>query len=235
MYSRLSRRLRETGHRTFADYLGWLQSSGHDARDEWQQFVNGLTTNLTSFFRESHHFDAPRARPARAAAARCAHLVLRRVDRRGGRTRSRWWWKRRFGSGARAEIVASDIDTTVLATAQRGVYDADARGLTPERLQRHFLRGKGGNEGRIRVQARRGAARRVSHAQPDRRALGPGRAVRHRVLPQRDDLLRRGHAAPGARAAARRAAARRACCTWAIPRTSPRRATCSACAARRST
>ena len=46
VYSRLSRRLRETGHRTFADYLGWLQSGSGDARAEWQQFVNGLTTNL---------------------------------------------------------------------------------------------------------------------------------------------------------------------------------------------
>jgi chemotaxis protein methyltransferase CheR len=48
-------------------------------------------------------------------------------------------------------IVASDIDTKVLATAQRGVYDVDARGLSPERLQRHFLRGKGGNAGFIRI------------------------------------------------------------------------------------
>ena len=43
--------------------------------------------------------------------------------------------------------MASDIDTKVLATAERGVYDADARGLSPERLQRHFLRGKGANAG----------------------------------------------------------------------------------------
>lgn len=58
VYSRLSRRLRETGHRSFSDYLGWLQRA-HDsaARSEWQQFVNGLTTNLTSFFREAHHFE----------------------------------------------------------------------------------------------------------------------------------------------------------------------------------
>jgi len=59
VYSRLSRRLRETGHRSFSDYLGWLQRAHDDAaRSEWQQFVNGLTTNLTSFFREAHHFDS---------------------------------------------------------------------------------------------------------------------------------------------------------------------------------
>ena len=54
VYSRLSRRLRETGHRSFHDYLSWLQ--GQDGQ-EWQEFVNALTTNLTSFFREGHHFE----------------------------------------------------------------------------------------------------------------------------------------------------------------------------------
>jgi len=150
VYSRLSRRLRETGHRTFADYLGWLQSGSGDARAEWQQFVNGLTTNLTSFFRESHHFDSLaqdlRERQLRDARIWCSaastgeepYSIAMVVDET-------------FGSAARAEILASDIDTTVLATAQRAVYDADARGLSPARLQRHFLRGKGANEGRIRV------------------------------------------------------------------------------------
>jgi len=48
-------------------------------------------------------------------------------------------------------IVASDIDTKVLATASRGVYAADSRGLSAERLKSHFLRGKGANSGFIRV------------------------------------------------------------------------------------
>src|SRR5659263_325069 len=46
VYSRLSRRLRDTGHQSFKDYLGWLET--HDG-PEWQEFVNALTTNLTSF------------------------------------------------------------------------------------------------------------------------------------------------------------------------------------------
>ena len=151
VYSRLSRRLRETGHRTFSDYLVWLQQ-GHDtaARSEWQQFVNGLTTNLTSFFRESHHFECLaqdlHERQGRDLRIWCAaastgeepYSIAMVVDET-------------LGAQARANIVASDIDTTVLATAERGIYDADARGLSPARLQRHFLRGKGSNEGRIRV------------------------------------------------------------------------------------
>ena len=54
VYSRLSRRLRETGHDSFGAYLGWLESSDGP---EWQEFINALTTNLTSFFREQHHFE----------------------------------------------------------------------------------------------------------------------------------------------------------------------------------
>ena len=159
VYSRLSRRLRETGHRSFADYLGWLQQAGDGAaRAEWQQFVNGLTTNLTSFFREPHHFECLaqdlRDRPGRGLRVWCAaastgeepYSIAMVVDET-------------LGPQARVEIVASDIDTTVLTAAQRGVYDADARGLSPARLRRHFLRGKGVNEGRIRV--RPALARRV--------------------------------------------------------------------------
>jgi chemotaxis protein methyltransferase CheR len=158
VYSRLSRRLRETGYRTFAEYLGWLQSPGdRSAQAEWEHFVNGLTTNLTSFFREPHHFeslalDLSSRRDARiwcaaASTGEEAYSIAMVVEETLGRT-------------ARTEIVASDIDTTVLASAQRGVYDADARGLSPARLQRHFLRGKGANQGRIRV--RPALAQRVS-------------------------------------------------------------------------
>ena len=56
-----------------------------------------------------------------------------------------------LGLSAQARLVCSDIDTNVLDTARRGVYAADARGLSPERLRRHFLRGTGANAGFIRV------------------------------------------------------------------------------------
>jgi chemotaxis protein methyltransferase CheR len=151
VYSRLSRRLRDTGHRSFADYLQWLeQASGPQADQEWQEFVNCLTTNLTSFFREEHHFHcladdlkAVNTKPVRiwccaastgeepySIAMTCAESL---------------------GSGAQVQIVASDIDTNVLNTARRGVYSADSRGLSPARLKNFFMRGTGANEGRIRV------------------------------------------------------------------------------------
>lgn len=148
VYSRLSRRLRETGHRSFADYLQALERGGSES--EWQEFVNCLTTNLTAFFREEHHFhalvDDLRARASRPLRIWCNaastgeepySLAMTVVET--------------LGATAQAKLVCSDIDTKVLATAQRGVYAADARGLSPERLRRHFMRGTAQNAGFIRV------------------------------------------------------------------------------------
>jgi len=151
VYSRLSRRLRETGHRSFASYLQWLeQPSGAAGAEEWQEFVNCLTTNLTSFFREEHHF----------------HELARDLQKHGTRPLRIWCNAASTGEepysiamtvaeapsgGAGVKIVASDIDTKVLAVASRGVYPAESRGLSEPRLRAHFLRGKGANSGFIRV------------------------------------------------------------------------------------
>ena len=145
VYSRLSRRLRETGHTDFGEYLDTLERAG-DA--EWQEFVNCLTTNLTSFFREEHHFHALaevlQANPQRPLRVWCNAAST------GEEPYSIAMTLQEAGS-ASARLLATDIDTKVLATAQRGVYAADARGLAPARLARHFLRGKGSNTGFIRV------------------------------------------------------------------------------------
>ena len=54
VYSRLARRLRATGIASFAKYLDDLEAGR--LGEEWEAFTNALTTNLTSFFREAHHF-----------------------------------------------------------------------------------------------------------------------------------------------------------------------------------
>ena len=155
VYSRLSRRLRETGHRSFGSYLQWLETNGGASGEaEWQEFVNCLTTNLTAFFREEHHFVALVA-DLRARAAGQPGRPIRiwcNATSTGEEPYSlAMTTLEALGASAAVKIVASDIDTKVLATAQRGVYAADARGLTPERLKRHFLRGTGANAGSIRV------------------------------------------------------------------------------------
>jgi chemotaxis protein methyltransferase CheR len=151
VYSRLSRRLRETGHRSFASYLQALENArGPAAEAEWQEFVNCLTTNLTAFFREEHHF----------------HALAEELRKPGARIQRLWCCAASTGEEPyslamtvlehaadpqRVRILASDIDTKVLSTAQSGVYDAGSRGLSPERLKRHFLRGTGPNAGRMKV------------------------------------------------------------------------------------
>ena len=151
VYSRLSRRLRETGQSTFTGYLQWLQASkGSAGEAEWQEFVNCLTTNLTSFFREDHHFQAL-ADDLRERAASHLRIWCSAASTGEEPYSIAMTVAETLGAQAQVSILASDIDTKVLATAQRGVYEADSRGLSAERLLRHFMRGKGGNSGFIRI------------------------------------------------------------------------------------
>jgi chemotaxis protein methyltransferase CheR len=149
VYSRLSRRLRETGHRSFAEYLHSLELPGADG-EEWQEFVNCLTTNLTSFFREEHHF-VELARDLRSGFAHPLRIWCNAASTGEEPYSIAMTVAESPAASHGTRIVASDIDTKVLATAARGVYPADSRGLSAERLRSHFLRGKGNNSGFIRV------------------------------------------------------------------------------------
>jgi chemotaxis protein methyltransferase CheR len=151
VYSRLSRRLRETRQPSFASYLQWLeQARGDDAAAEWQEFVNCLTTNLTAFFREAHHFEAL-VLDLRARAARPIRLWCNAASTGEEPYSLAMTALETLGPSAQIKLVCSDIDTKVLATAERGVYATEARGLSPERLKRHFMRGSGANAGHMRV------------------------------------------------------------------------------------
>ena len=151
VYSRLSRRLRETGSGGFGAYLDGLESaSGPQAKQEWQEFVNCLTTNLTSFFREEHHFHAL-LEDLRSRASQPLRLWCNAASTGEEPYSLAMTVVEALGAAAQVRLVCSDIDTKVLQTAQLGVYSADARGLSPERMKRHFLRGTGSNGGQIRV------------------------------------------------------------------------------------
>lgn len=150
VYSRLARRLRARGDTSFGQYLRRLEAGDGT---EWESFVNALTTNLTSFFRESHHFDI------------LGQWVRQMKERRPVRI-----WSSACSTGEEAysiamcmcevfdtltppvQIIASDLDTNVLAKAQSGVYEEErVEKLSRERLQRFFLRGTGANAGQVRV------------------------------------------------------------------------------------
>ena len=151
VYSRLSRRLRDTGHKSFAAYLQWLEStSGAQGTAEWQEFVNCLTTNLTSFFREDHHFHALKddLKPLAGKPVRIWCCAASTGEEPYSISMT---CQEALGANAQIQLICSDIDTNVLNTARRGVYNADSRGLDAGRLKQFFLRGTGANSGRIRV------------------------------------------------------------------------------------
>ncbi len=150
VYSRLCRRLRVLGLSDFEAYLGRLQRA---ADPEWEGFTNALTTNLTAFFREPHHFSwlaeflaarvaADKTRVWCAAASTgeepfsIAMVAAETLGRRAGTL----------------EQVATDVDTAVLARARAGIYEVDRiDDLSADRRKRFFQRGTGPNAGKVRV------------------------------------------------------------------------------------
>ena len=149
VYSRLSRRLRETGHQSFRDYLVCLESA---ESPEWQEFVNALTTNLTSFFREHHHFEIF-AGLLKSKAAGIPWRVWCSAASTGEEPYSiAMTALDALGQSPKFSLMASDIDSKVLASAAQGVYRLDSiKGIDPSKMQRYFLKGKGGNDGMVRV------------------------------------------------------------------------------------
>jgi len=149
VYSRLSRRLRETGHDSFRDYLSWLESNDGP---EWQEFVNALTTNLTAFFREQHHFEIF-ASHLRSKPSGTSWKVWCNAASTGEEPYSIVMTAcEALGNNPPFKLIASDIDSKVLATAGNGVYRIDSmKGMSQERLQRFFLKGKASNAGMVRV------------------------------------------------------------------------------------
>lgn len=150
VYSRLARRLRATGKATFAAYLDSVEK-GHAA--EWEHFVNSLTTNLTSFFREEHHFPIL-AEHLRTLAARGPLRLWCSASSTGEEAYSIAMTvvEALGNNAAQVSILASDLDTNVLATAQRGVYAAEkVERVSPERVRRFFVKGTGAQAGTVSV------------------------------------------------------------------------------------
>lgn len=157
IYGRLSRRLRALGLSSFRDYCRLIDRG--DDPEELEAFRNAVTTNLTAFFREAHHFDY------------LAKELLPQLAREKGAERKLRTWSAGCSSGEEpytlamviheslpdlptwdVKILATDIDSNVLRKAEEGVYDIQAiqRVLGP-RLKRWFLRGTGPFEGKARV------------------------------------------------------------------------------------
>lgn len=151
VYSRLARRLRMLALGSFSEYLDRLESARDAA--EWQAFTNALTTNLTSFFREPHHFERLQELFARRAPGERLLLWCAAASTGEEPYSLAITAAEAFGTlSPPVSILATDIDTQVLATAELGVYPLERiADLTPERRRRFFRRGQGSNEGNCRV------------------------------------------------------------------------------------
>ena len=146
--NRLSRRIKETGHQSFGAYLDAVEAADSAEREA---FTNALTTNLTSFFREAHHFpilvDHLRKGPAGSVAT-----IWSAACSTGEEPYSIAMALLEAGLDRPFRVIASDIDTGALARAQTGVYPAGrAASIGFERLHRFFQRGEGPNDGLVRV------------------------------------------------------------------------------------
>jgi chemotaxis protein methyltransferase CheR len=159
VYGRLSRRLRALKMQDFRDYLRLIESG--DA-EELQHFCNAITTHLTSFFRENHHFEF------------LARQLLPALERDHGKRRRLRFWSAGCSTGEEAysiamvvletmphlhdwdiRILATDIDTNVLSHARRGLYSRERLAkMDNRRVLRWFERTPDGQHMRVRDELR---------------------------------------------------------------------------------
>ncbi len=160
VYSRLAKRLRTLGLRSFADYCALVASP--DGVEERSAMLAALTTNVTRFYREPHHFDHLRDRVLKPMAD---------AARAGGRIRI---WSSACSTGQEpysialtvldvlpeaarlnVRILATDIDPIVVQTARTGVYNSEAVSPIPKTLRdRHLIRERDGEHWRVGEEAR---------------------------------------------------------------------------------
>lgn len=144
VYSRLAKRLRALGLESFRDYCELVGSE--DGTDERTQMIAALTTNVTRFFREPHHFDHLRRKLVEPLAPQL---------RQGRRLRI---WSAGCSSGqepysialtllsvlpdARAydvRILATDINPLVLETGRKATYPAEEVVSVPADMRKSWM------------------------------------------------------------------------------------------------
>jgi len=156
IYGRLSRRLRALGLQSFGAYCRLIED-GHG--DELEAFTNAVTTNLTAFFREAHHFDY------------LADTLIPELLERNRESRRIRLWSAGCSTGEEPytlamilrenipdihnwdiRILATDLDSNVLSTAAAGIYEQqNIQRALGNRLKRWFRKGSGANQGKAKV------------------------------------------------------------------------------------
>ena len=156
-YSRLSRRVRLLGLRNFKEYCDLIKND--QAGAETLELVNSITTNLTSFFRENHHFEYLTDTVVPELVGKNAAQRKIRIWSAGCSTGEEPYSLAITLHDAMAviggwdvRILATDIDSNVLQTASDGIYPIErVNGLPQSVLRCGFRKGKGEHEGRVKV------------------------------------------------------------------------------------
>lgn len=151
VYNRLSKRIKVLNLNSFEEYLSLLN---HDP-DEVQFFINALSTNLTSFFREKHHFDILQNKILPELKDKKEINIWCSASSTGEEPYSIAFTCDRFMNlkNNRIKILASDINTDVLSKAQSGIYEYASvkKSFSEDEVKKWFLKGSGENEGYCKV------------------------------------------------------------------------------------
>jgi chemotaxis protein methyltransferase CheR len=160
VYSRLTKRLRSLGLSDFASYLAFLDSP--KGQGEVEFMLNALTTNLTSFFREMHHFEHLKDVALKAS-----------LDHQRGYDRSLRIWSSACSTGEEpytiamtllqsgvdlgqvdTRILATDINTDVIRQASSGCYNASILSKCPASYRSYFQLNASG-DGEVKAQVKK--------------------------------------------------------------------------------
>lgn len=157
VYRRVASRLTATGIPTFRQYLGYLKDGDPE---ELEHFANAVTTNLTAFFRENHHFNF------------VAKTIIPEIVAAKATSRKRFRiWSAGCSTGEEpyslaitlreafpnlhnwdAKILCTDLDSNVLETCRAGVYSKErVKKIPHERLQRWFTKSGTGQDAEFKV------------------------------------------------------------------------------------
>lgn len=155
VYGRLARRIRAMNLSGFDAYCELVRD---EDSPEIENFINAITTNLTSFFRENHHFEC------------LAQQVVPTLLKTNAASRRIRIWSAGCSTGEEpysiamtlhealagvqgwdVKILATDIDSNVVATAAAGVYPANRQQGVSEARMKRFFTGAGGASGNMRL------------------------------------------------------------------------------------
>lgn len=156
LYSRIARRIRALKLTSFSDYCSYIQSH---QEQELSNFLNSITTNLTSFFRESHHFEF------------LAKELVPEFKKRSSSQPIRVWssasstgqepysiaitlYKHLNTSHKNVKILATDLDSNVLNKGRSGEYSLDEIEQMPRDYLRYFERNERAGVGRVKQDIR---------------------------------------------------------------------------------